>query len=200
MLKTRRQFLALARAAGDAAAASGMVSQRTVRASMPAQVTDGQAARLAAGRVAGRAGGQGNTVGNSMGAMEQAPQRQMLNPMTLMRFVDALPIPALALGEGTRPSPKNRKVQLPYYRIEMTEFAASLHRDIAPTRQWGYGGAVPGPTLETRSGQGLLIEWVNKLPQKHFLPVDHTLHGAESGQTRGPHGRTCTRRQNSTRK
>jgi spore coat protein A len=25
-----------------------------------------------------------------------------------------------------------------------------------------------------------LIDWVNKLPLKHFLPVDHTLHGAEA--------------------
>ena len=62
----------------------------------------------------------------------------------------------------------------------MTELEARLHRDIAPTRQWGYGGSVPGPTFETRSGQGLLIDWVNKLPRKHFLPVDHTLHGAEA--------------------
>jgi len=157
MLKTRRQFLALARAAGGAAVA-GSVASRTSRAF----------------------GGQADAATASMGGMEQAPQRQMLNPMTLARFVDQLPVPALAHSEGTRPSPVNRKVQLPYYRIEMTEFAARLHRDVAPTRQWGYGASVPGPTFETRSGQGVLIEWVNKLPRKHFLPLDHTLHGAEA--------------------
>jgi spore coat protein A, manganese oxidase len=155
MLKTRRQFLALARAAGGAVLASGVTSTS---------------------RVFGR---QAGAAPASMPGMEQAPQRQMLNPMTLARFVDPLPIPALAVSEGMRPSPRNRKVQLPYYRLEMAEFAASLHRDVAPTRQWGYGGSVPGPTFETRTAQGLLIEWVNKLPQKHFLPVDHTLHGAE---------------------
>src|SRR6185295_10828510 len=30
------------------------------------------------------------------------------------RFVDPLPVPALAHSEGTRPSPVNRKVHLPY--------------------------------------------------------------------------------------
>ena len=157
MLKTRRQFLALARAAGGAALASGVASRTS--------------------RVFGR---QADTASASMRGMEQTRERRMLNPMTLTRFVDPLPVPALARSDGMRPSPVNRKAQLPYYRIELTEFAASLHRDVAPTRQWGYGGSVPGPTLDTRSGEGLLIEWVNKLPRKHFLPVDHTLHGAEA--------------------
>jgi spore coat protein A, manganese oxidase len=69
--------------------------------------------------------------------------------------------------------------QVPYYRVEMVEFESKLHRDLKPTRQWGYGGSVPGPTFETRGGQGLLVEWVNRLPRRHFLPVDHNLHGAE---------------------
>jgi spore coat protein A len=33
--------------------------------------------------------------------------------------------------------------------------------------------------LETRSRQGLLVEWVNELPNNHFLPIDHSIHGAE---------------------
>jgi spore coat protein A len=106
----------------------------------------------------------------------------MLNPMTLERFVDPLPLPAIAAASGTRPSPTNRHERLPYYRIELTEFQTKLHRDLAPTRQWGYGASVPGPAVQTRSGQGVLIEWVNSLPRKHFLPVDHTLHGAEADQ------------------
>jgi spore coat protein A len=40
--------------------------------------------------------------------------------------------------------------------------------------------ASPGPTFETRSNQGLIVEWVNELPERHFLPIDHTLHGAEA--------------------
>ena len=165
MLKTRRQVLALARAAGGVALASGVAS-RTIRAF-------GRQADAATASMPGA-----TTV--SVPGMQPAPPRQMLNPVTLAKFVDPMPVPALAVSDSTRPSPRNRKVQLPYYRLEMTEFAAALHRDVAPTRQWGYGASVPGPTFETRTGQGLLIEWVNKLPRKHFLPVDHTLHGAEA--------------------
>jgi spore coat protein A len=33
-------------------------------------------------------------------------------------------------------------------------------------------------TFETRGGVGLSVEWANELPQRHFLPIDHTLHGA----------------------
>ena len=36
-------------------------------------------------------------------------------------------------------------------------------------------------TLDTRSGVGQLVEWVNALPGRHFLPIDHSLHGAEKG-------------------
>ena len=66
----------------------------------------------------------------------------------------------------------------------MRQFGTKLHRDLKPTLQWGYGSTVPGPTLETRSGQGLMVEWINLLPREHLLPIDHTLHGAETGQPR----------------
>lgn len=62
----------------------------------------------------------------------------------------------------------------------MRQFEARIHRDLKPTRLWGYGASSPGPTLETRSGQGLLVEWVNDLPQQDFLPIDHSIHGAEA--------------------
>jgi spore coat protein A len=44
---------------------------------------------------------------------------------------------------------------------------------------WGFNNSSPGPLFETRSGEGLIVEWANELPAKHFLPIDHTLHGAE---------------------
>ena len=67
---------------------------------------------------------------------------------------------------------------LAYYRIELRQCFHKLHRDLRPTFQWGYDSAVPGPTFETRSGQGLLVEFVNRLPSKHLMPIDHNLHGA----------------------
>jgi len=28
--------------------------------------------------------------------------------------------------------------------------------------------------------KGFLVEWANELPAAHFLPIDHTIHGAEA--------------------
>ncbi len=60
----------------------------------------------------------------------------------------------------------------------MREAEVLVHRDLPPTRIWGYGGTMPGPTIETRTGRALLVEWRNDLPDKHFLPIDHSLCGA----------------------
>jgi spore coat protein A len=62
----------------------------------------------------------------------------------------------------------------------MREIQSKLHRDLPASRLWGYEAGSPGPTFETRSGAALLIEWANELPKKHFLPIDHNLHGAEA--------------------
>ena len=61
----------------------------------------------------------------------------------------------------------------------MSEVRVKVHRDLPPTRMWGYNGTSPGPVIEARSGQSLRIEWASNLPARHFLPVDHNLHGAE---------------------
>jgi spore coat protein A, manganese oxidase len=106
--------------------------------------------------------------------------RTQLNASALAQFVDPLPVPEIIASSGHRPSPENPAVQLPYYRVAMRQFESQLHRDMKPTRLWGYASASPGPTFETRSGQGLLVEWVNELPEKHFLSIDHSIHGAEA--------------------
>ena len=62
----------------------------------------------------------------------------------------------------------------------MREVVSRFHRDLPPARLWCYGGSSPGPTIETRSSQGLFINWPNELPARHFLPIDHSLHGAEA--------------------
>src|SRR5215831_14397351 len=116
-------------------------------------------------------------------ASRPAPKfRTKLDASALTPFVDPLPIPEIAKSTEFRPSPADAAAKLPYYRIPMREFSAKLHRDLKPTRQWGYAGSSPGPTFETRSGQGLLVEWVNELPESHFLPIDHSIHGAEEGK------------------
>jgi spore coat protein A len=108
-----------------------------------------------------------------------APKVPLINPVTLARFVDALPIPPVARPLEQRAHPSYPGKLLPFYRMEMRAFRARLHRDLPPTPLWGYGGSSPGPTLEAMRNEPLLVEWVNALPQQHFLPIDHTIHGAE---------------------
>jgi spore coat protein A, manganese oxidase len=113
------------------------------------------------------------------GHKEPILARPALDPNSLTPFVDPLPIPQLAKSAGVRPSPANAAVKIPYYRVPMSAFEAKVHRDMKPTRMWGFGGAFPGPTFDLPGGEEVLVEWANELPQQHFLPIDYSLHGAE---------------------
>ena len=116
---------------------------------------------------------------------QQPVTRPVLDPDTLAPFVDPLPIPPVAKASGTRPSPDNAGVRVPYYRLAMRQIESQVHRDVKPTRCWGIGSSSPGPTLETQKGTGMLVEWANELPGAHFLPIDHNLHGAEADKPGG---------------
>jgi spore coat protein A len=94
-----------------------------------------------------------------------------LDPTSLAKFVDPLPIPPIAVSA---------KKTARHYRIAMRQIEAKVHRDLPPTRWWSYGGTVPGPTFETRTSETLTIEWANELPTKHMFAIDHRLHGAEA--------------------
>jgi spore coat protein A, manganese oxidase len=108
-----------------------------------------------------------------------APAPPLFDHEHLAPFVDPLPIPAVA-------KPVNR-ARVPSYKIPIRELYSKIHRDVPPTRFWGYGNSVPGPTIEVRSGEGIQVEWPNQLPAKHFLPIDYSLMGAEKGR---PESRT----------
>ena len=111
---------------------------------------------------------------------DTGPAPTLLDTSRLAKYVDRLPIPTVLRSSGRRPDPTH-PVRIPYYRVPMRQFARQVHRDMPPTTFWGYLGMSPGPTFEIHRGQPILVEWVNELPQKHFLPIDHTLHGAEQG-------------------
>jgi spore coat protein A len=110
----------------------------------------------------------------------QSTNAPLLDTRALAHFVDPLPIPALVKPAGLRTSPGDPASQIPWYRIVMQQFQAKVHRDVPPTTFWGYDASCPGPTIEARQGKPILIEWANQLPHQHFLPIDHTLHGAEA--------------------
>jgi spore coat protein A len=107
-----------------------------------------------------------------------AQTRPWLHPERLTRFVDRLPIPPVLASTESRPHPHLAGTKLPYYRISMRRVDVKVHRDLPETSIWSYGTTAPGPTIEARKGQPILIEWVNELPKEHFLPIDHTLCGA----------------------
>ena len=60
----------------------------------------------------------------------------------------------------------------------MREALIQVHRDVPPTRMWCFDASFPGPTIETESGRAAIVDWENRLPARHFLPIDHTLEGA----------------------
>jgi spore coat protein A len=134
------------------------------------------------GAVAARRG-----IGQEMAHMPPMPPAPpQLDPDRLAPFVDPLTIPEVARPVGKRPNP-TRRAQVHFFKIPIQEFFSKIHRDVQPTRFWGYGNSVPGPTIEVRSGEEILIDWPNRLPPKHFLPIDHNLMGAEKGH---PESRT----------
>ncbi|HEY1903698.1 MAG TPA: multicopper oxidase domain-containing protein [Terracidiphilus sp.] len=108
------------------------------------------------------------------------PTAEALDPSKLAPFVDPLPVPRIAKALGTRANPQHPHQQIPYYRIAMREIHQKIHHDLPATRMWSFNDSFPGPTLETESGAAMIVEWANELPPRHFLPIDHTLHGAEA--------------------
>ncbi len=100
---------------------------------------------------------------------DQLTVPRLLDPSRLAPFVDPLPLPDVLHAKAGAT-----------LRIAMQESEQRLHRDLAPSRVWTYGKTMPGPTIEARSGEAAHVEWVNSLPQKHFLPIDHHICGAEA--------------------
>ncbi len=84
----------------------------------------------------------------------------------LTPFVDPLPVPPVLQGAAR-------------YDVHMREILHKLHRDLPATRVWAYHGTFIGPTFEVRRGSPIEVQWLNELPERHLLPIDHALHGAE---------------------
>ncbi len=97
----------------------------------------------------------------------------MLHTLQLAPFVDPLPLP-----EVIRPTLQNGRRSV---TLTMQQIHAKVHRDVAPTRMWSYGPNALAPLIEARAGEPLHITWVNNLPTRHFLPIDHSLHGCGPG-------------------
>ena len=98
-------------------------------------------------------------------------------PTRLAKFVDALPIPPIAQPAGSRQTPA---ANTPVYRAVMRAVESRVHRDLPPTTVLELRLDVSRTDLRGRgAARASWIDWVNQLPTKHFLPIDHTIHGAE---------------------
>jgi spore coat protein A len=100
-----------------------------------------------------------------------------LDPASLTRFIDPLPLLPVLAPNGTQHG-------LPLYEVAMTRFRQQLHAQLPPTTLWGYGGRYPGPTLEARVGQALRVRWTNRLGSRFLLPeaYDPNLDGTNMGE------------------
>ncbi|SFB10792.1 Multicopper oxidase [Lentibacillus halodurans] len=87
----------------------------------------------------------------------------------LSKYADALPIPKTL-------KPLRKKNNEDYYEVQMTEFHQKMHPDLRPTRLWGYNGQFPGPVIDVNRGESIRVKWENKLPDKHFLPIDKSFY------------------------
>ena len=75
-------------------------------------------------------------------------------PLVLEPFVDALPVPPLAVPtSGTQGG-------VATYDIEMVQFQHQMHRDLPPTTVWGYDGIFPGPTILAFRDQPVTVNWI----------------------------------------
>jgi spore coat protein A, manganese oxidase len=111
-----------------------------------------------------------------------------LDTTKLTPFVDALPLPVLQSPIDRRSNAALGAENATCYEIRMREIQARLHRDLPLTRLWGYGTTSAPVLFEARSGQGVLINWINELPTKHILPLDPPHKGMEMA----PETRTAT--------
>lgn len=93
--------------------------------------------------------------------------------------MDPLPLPVLQIPQGRRSSAQLGAVEAPYYPVHIRAIESRMHRDLPASRLWGYGGTAAPVLFEAQSGQGVLIDWINELPAKHFLPLSPPKPGME---------------------
>ena len=105
---------------------------------------------------------------SSRSAVAQITQ---LDPSTLTKYVDPLPIPGLMPQAGPN-----------HYEIGAYQIQQQLHSQLPPTTVYGYGtsaatASYPGPTILARKGVPISILWTNHLPMTHILDyaIDPTL-------------------------
>jgi len=110
------------------------------------------------------------------GSMANDPV-SLLDPATIPKFKDSLPIPAVLKPTGNSKNAASYKVTMTEFKQHVLPISMGLE-----TIVWGYEGSFPGPTIEARKGKPVAVKWINELPLSHLFPVDTTLHGTMYGE------------------
>ncbi|MFB9808671.1 hypothetical protein ACFFQF_27575 [Haladaptatus pallidirubidus] len=89
----------------------------------------------------------------------------------LEKYVQPLPIPEVRDPDGKRRGADT-------YEIPITEFTQNLHPDLPDTTLWGFDGVYPGPLIEARRNQRMMVRFDNsQLPTDHLFEVDERIGG-----------------------
>jgi FtsP/CotA-like multicopper oxidase with cupredoxin domain len=103
-----------------------------------------------------------------IGAATAAP---VLDPRTLTKYIDPLPVPGAMPMAGPD-----------YYEIGVWQIQQQLHSQLPPTNVYGYGASeatasYPGATIVAQKGVQISIKWMNHLPMTHILDyaIDPTI-------------------------
>src|SRR5438093_7676127 len=95
-----------------------------------------------------------------------------LDPLSLTKYFDPLPIPATMPPAGPN-----------YYEVGAWQIRQQLHRQLPPTTLYAFGPTAetaswPAPTFEAVRDVPISVHWTNHLPSPSFLAyaIDPTLH------------------------
>src|SRR4051794_31847115 len=143
----------------------------------------------------------GVMAGGSALASAESAQAQLCSPPIVplapvsppvVPFVQALPImptakPVASLTPGPNPANHQRYSEFApkvFYDINVQEMQHKFHPDLPAATCWGYGGILPGLTVQARYGEPVLMRLRNNLPANHIgfgLPSIAThLHNSHS--------------------
>ncbi len=100
----------------------------------------------------------------------------LLDPLTLVKYVDPLPVPGAMPQAGPN-----------YYEIGAWQVQQQVHSQLPPTTVYGYGtsqatASWPAATIVAQRGVPISIKWTNHLPTTHLLDyaIDPTIHKAHT--------------------
>src|SRR5512147_3163254 len=99
-----------------------------------------------------------------------------LDPSTLTKYVDPLPVPAKLDGTVSQTITMSEFTQ----QVLPSNFTAGPYG--GKTLVWGYNNSYPGPTVEARRGAPFRVTYVNNLYNPALLahlPIDQTLNWAD---------------------